>query len=108
MLNPVGDPAYDTIKGKSEFVKKTVGPVDPNKYIISMSKDRPDVYCNICTKLTVKKILLEYMDGTEDVVDMYYSAEMWNLDGAETSSENWNKILQIAKRDHPDFSNSLS
>ena len=98
------DPAYDSIQHKPGFVKKVVGPVEPNTYIMDISQDRPDVYCSTCTKLVVEKILLEYFDGTKESVSFYFPGYMWDPQSSVLSD--WEMVISQLNREHPEFSTS--
>lgn len=70
MYNPVGDPAYDEITGKSTIVIKTVGPIAPGEMLI-LAGDT-GVYSAVCHKVVIDKIVLEYADRTIETFPYYY------------------------------------
>ncbi len=71
LYNPVGDPAYDEITNSNVVKSKFVGPVPPDEYLIEY-----DIiaYSNVCYKVILDKIYLEYSDGTTEWVDYGYEA----------------------------------
>lgn len=66
MYNSVDDPAYDSITGKSTFSKKYSGPTEKDDFIIDISDN--SVYSKSCEKLQLDSIILEYFDGTTDLI----------------------------------------
>jgi ABC-type enterochelin transport system substrate-binding protein len=100
MYNSVDDPAYDEIKNQSTYTVKTVGPVESGEYMIILSRDNPDVYCNICSKLIITKIVLEYADGTTDTVDYGWSVTKQDA--------TWSAVFNSLKTNEPEFYNALT
>ena len=78
MYNPVGDPAYDQITGLDTFSIRTVGPIDPGETLIDYCGTH--AYSNLCSKIVLEKIELEYADGTTETVNYGYSGEktLWD------------------------------
>ena len=79
MYNPVGDPAYDEITGKSSFLIKVVGPCKNGDSLL-INDDKAAVYSPVCSKIVIDKIVLEYADGTKETVNYGYSGSetFWN------------------------------
>lgn len=63
--NPVGDPAYDEITGKSTKSVKMVGPVAPGEDLVIYNIVG---YSAVCSKIVITSIDLEYSDGTKETV----------------------------------------
>ena len=63
LVDAIGNPVRDEIKGKSEHTFKLIGPFEAGKPITFNS----DVlfYCDICSKVTLTNIVFEYADGTK-------------------------------------------
>lgn len=77
MENPVGDPAEEDITHQDEFTQKYVGPIVTGDWLTDMSTELdPKAYCSACSKLIIDSILLEYADGTKEMVDYGWYTEM--------------------------------
>jgi putative cell wall-binding protein len=69
LYNPVGDPAYDEISGKSVILVKYVGPALPGDKICIYSIIG---YSSDCSKISINSIDVQYSDGTTETIP--YSA----------------------------------
>ncbi len=70
MLNRVDDPAYDEITGQSTIVLSGVGPIDPGDKLGIVEIIG---YSSVCNKITIRKLEVEYMDGTKETIAYGYS-----------------------------------
>lgn len=71
MYNAVGDPAYCTIKRTNKASVTTVGPVPANS-VLCVS-DFSLGYTAVCSKVVLESLDLEYMDGTKEHIEYWYS-----------------------------------
>ena len=68
LVDAIGNPVPDEIKGKSEHTFKLIGPFEVGRPI----KFNSDVlfYCDICSKITLTNVVFEYADGSK--AEFYY------------------------------------
>ncbi|WP_052429545.1 hypothetical protein [Paenibacillus borealis] len=67
--NPVGDPSYDQLSGKSNFLVKYVGPVGPDETLFIYSDF---TYQNTLDRIIIDQLTLQYDDGTTETFDYGY------------------------------------
>ncbi len=63
MYNRVDDPAYDEITRKSQFAVKYIGPVETTGSLLVFSNV---AYCEVCYKIIITNVMVEYFDGTSE------------------------------------------
>lgn len=73
IYNPVGDPAYDTIKGTNKVTLKFVGPVEPNSI---MTLGELGYYSNTCHKVVIESFDIIYSDGTAETIPYGHSTTL--------------------------------
>ncbi len=104
MYNSVMDPAYDDISHSSKFSEKVSGPAQSGDYLMIFEKDRPSKYCGNCYYLYIKRIELEYMDGTKEVADLEWKSENMMISlGTTKCDEVWTPLINQLKDYYPDF-----
>ncbi|GEM_PF-2859758 len=103
MYNAVNDPAYDDITNKSKFSVKSIGPVQKGQYILDLSCDTPSIYCKTASKLSLDSINLEYMDGTEDYIELGWVVDEFLPE--EELNVRWTGIWTFIEQQFPDIFN---
>ncbi|MFC5699739.1 hypothetical protein ACFPVX_00475 [Cohnella faecalis] len=63
--NPVGDPSYDEMSGKSKFTLQYVGPVKPGEELVVFNLF---TYQGALETIVIDEILMEYTDGTKETL----------------------------------------
>ena len=73
-------------------------------YLMIFEKDRPSKYCGNCYYLYIKRIELEYMDGTKEVADLEWKSENMMISlGTTKCDEVWTPLINQLKDYYPDF-----
>ena len=78
-LNAVGDIVYDQIDFSDRFSGRITGPINPGEKLTDLQNERPFYNSTFANVLDFIEIVVEYMDGSVEVVSPTSYYDYWDL-----------------------------
>lgn len=78
-LNAVGDKLYDTISWSDRFSMKLTGPLAPNEKMTDLYSRGKFYNYDFANKIELIEIVIDYMDGTMEIVSPSTYYDYWDL-----------------------------